>query len=92
MSLTWSAKFDWFDYCLPICSMTSKYFIKVRRQSRPRQNSRSRRSIWKQNFANLTNMSTDLNLDQGDVYKSKYNFADLIYSISAKFDRLNSIC
>ena len=42
-------------------------------------------------LAKLNNMCKNLNLDQGDVYKSKYNFADLIYSISAKFDRLNSI-
>ena len=29
-------------------------------------------------LANLTNMSNYLNLDQGDVYKSKYNLADQI--------------
>ena len=29
-------------------------------------------------MSNLTNMSNDLNLDQGDVYKSKYNLADRI--------------
>ena len=29
-------------------------------------------------LANLTNMSNYLNLDQGDVYKSKYNLANQI--------------
>ena len=29
-------------------------------------------------IANLTNMSNHLNLDQGDIYKSKYNLADCI--------------
>ena len=29
-------------------------------------------------LANLTNMCKNLNLDQGDVYKSKYNLADWI--------------
>ena len=28
-------------------------------------------------MTNLTNMSEDLNLDQGNVYKSEYNFSDL---------------
>ena len=32
-------------------------------------------------------MSNNLNLDQGDVYKSKYNLADQIQAI--EFSRLN---
>ena len=30
------------------------------------------------NLAKLTNMCKNLNLDQGDFYKSKYNLADQI--------------
>ena len=33
--------------------------------------------LW-ESVADLSNMSNDLNLDQGDVYKSKYNLADRI--------------